>query len=387
MPPKPLPMMTTLRVWPLTIVRLLRCMLVDERSTATYPLVEHLSTTARRAGGLGAVGTDEEAMTHINGQVAVVTGAGSGIGRALALTLAGRGCALGLSDIRGTRLDETARACADRGAPVHAERVDVTDRGAVAAHAAAVVRRFGRVNLVFNNAGVGHAADANDQSFADIERMIDVNFWGVVNGSQLFLPHLIASGDGHLVNLSSLFGLVAAPAHSAYNASKFAVRGYTEALALDLAVAREPVRVSCVHPGGVATNIARDASFGAAGDQEALVALFDRLARTSATDAARVIVRGVERNRIRILVGADARVLTTVAALAGGRSTRLLAWMARRHWPRPLQDQPSSPSTGKPAAANTDRADSSSSTSRAARDSSTASARNHVTTTSSTKAM
>lgn len=269
-------------------------------------------------------------MTRIDGRVAVVTGAGSGIGRALGLELARRGCRLALSDVVAERVRATAEQCRRLGADVLETRVDVADADAVAAHAVEVVDRFGTVHLVFNNAGVAHTAHAHQQSLEDIRRVIDVNLWGVIHGSQAFLPHLIAGRDGHLVNVSSLFGLIAVPSQSAYNASKFGVRGYTESLAAELHALRAPVRVSCVHPGGVDTRIVVDATVGPDQDHEALVEEFSRVSRTTPLTAARTILRGVERNQFRILVGPDAHALGLLPRLLGGRAMRLIGLATRR---------------------------------------------------------
>lgn len=327
-------------------------------------------------------------MTRTEGRVAVVTGAASGIGRALALTLAERRCRVALSDIDRDGVRTTAEACSAAGAEVLWSAVDVADPDAVARHAEQVLERYSAVHLVFNNAGIGCAGGVLEQSLEDIRRVLDVNLWGVVHGSQIFLPHLIASGDGHLVNVSSLFGLLAAPTQSAYNASKFAVRGYTESLAIELAARRAPVRVSCVHPGGVATNIARSARFSAEHDREALAALFDRVARTSPEAAARTILRGVERDRTRILVGADARVLEPLARFLGGRYPRTVAWATRRLIPRTDHTgaPPPRPSTGKPAAVNVETAIASSSARSSSRATVRSSSRSHETTISSTDA-
>ena len=132
------------------------------------------------------------------------------------------------------------------------------------AYAEAVVAEFGHVNQVYNNAGVAFAGDVLGSAFEDIERVVDIDFWGVVNGTKAFLPHLIASGDGHVVNISSLFGLLSVPGQSAYNAAKFAVRGFTESLRQEMLLAGHAVRVTCVHPGGIKTNIARNATRSAA---------------------------------------------------------------------------------------------------------------------------
>ncbi len=141
---------------------------------------------------------------------------------------------------------------------MHDQRLDVTDRAAFLEYADAVVDEFGVVNIVVNNAGIAFTGDVEEMSFENIERIMDVDFWGVVNGTKAFLPHLIASGDGHLVNISSLFGLLSMPGQSAYNAAKFAVRGFTESLRQEMIIAGHPVQVTCVHPGGIKTAIVRN---------------------------------------------------------------------------------------------------------------------------------
>jgi hypothetical protein len=195
----------------------------------------------------------------INGKVAVVTGAASGIGRALAYELARRGARLAISDIDDVGLAETAKHARVIGAKVHEQHLDVTDRAAVLAYADTVADEFGAVHLLINNAGIAFTGDIEEMTFEQIERVMDVDFWGVVNGTKAFLPYLIESGDGHVVNISSLFGLLAVPGQSAYNAAKFAVRGFTEALRQEMIVSGHPVQVTCVHPGGIKTAIARNA--------------------------------------------------------------------------------------------------------------------------------
>ena len=199
-------------------------------------------------------------MSSFEGKVAVITGAGSGIGRALALDLAARGAKLALSDIDADGLAETVRAVEVFGAEVKADRLNVAEREEVLAYADDVVAHFGTVHQVYNNAGIAHNGNVEESDFKDIERIMDVDFWGVVNGTKAFLPHVIASGDGHIVNISSLFGLIAVPGQSAYNAAKFAVRGFTEALRQEMLVAGHPVKVTCVHPGGIKTAVARNAT-------------------------------------------------------------------------------------------------------------------------------
>ncbi|HXV92296.1 MAG TPA: SDR family NAD(P)-dependent oxidoreductase [Pseudonocardia sp.] len=270
-------------------------------------------------------------MSGFAGRVAVVTGAGSGIGRALALELARRGARLAVSDVDGTGLAGTVAGLAALGAEVHDDLLDVTDRARVLAHAEDVVRVFGRVNQVYNNAGVAFAGDVLSSPFEEIERVVDIDFWGVVNGTKAFLPHLIASGDGHVVNISSLFGLLAVPGQSAYNAAKFAVRGFTEALRQEMLVAGLPVRVTCVHPGGVRTAIARNARRAGAYADDAAVELFDeRALRMSPDEAARRILAGVAANRPRVLVGNDARLLDLLVRVTGARYQRPLAALVAR---------------------------------------------------------
>lgn len=276
-------------------------------------------------------------MRTFDGKVAVITGAGSGIGRALALDLAARGAVLALSDVDEVGLLETAERCSARHArEVHTEKLDVSDRAAMADYASSVAADLGRVNAVFNNAGVALHGDLEETPYDELERVMDVNFWGVVNGTKEFLPHLIAGGDGHIINISSLFGLMGMPGQTAYNAAKFGVRGFTEALRLEMLVAGHPVQVSCVHPGGIKTAIARNARTTASHDPEAVARLFDRrLAKTSAEKAAAVIVDGVLRNRPRIVVGGDARLLDAYVRLVGSRYQGTVARLARRVAPRP----------------------------------------------------
>ena len=258
--------------------------------------------------------------TVFTGRVAVVTGAGSGIGRALAGQLAAEGAVLALSDVDGTGLAETVARVRDHGVAVRSDELDVTDRDRMMGYADSVAGEFGAVHTVINNAGVVHGGDFLGMSFADIERVLAVDFWGVVNGTKAFLPHLISSGDGTLVNISSLLGLLPMPGQSAYVAAKYAVRGFTETVRTEMLAAGHPVRVSCVHPGGVRTAIARHGTVNAGADPAGNSDYFDRkLARMSPERAASIILRGAARGRPRVLVGADAWALH----LAGTLSYRL----------------------------------------------------------------
>lgn len=292
-------------------------------------------------------------MTNVKGKVAVVTGAASGIGRALACELARRGATLAISDVDEVGLAETARQVRTIGAKVHEQRLDVTDRAAVLTYADVVAAEFGAVNMIFNNAGIAFTGDIADMSFEQIERVMDVDFWGVVNGTKAFLPYLIASGDGHVVNISSLFGLLSVPSQGAYNAAKFAVRGFTEALRQEMIVAGHPVNVTCVHPGGIQTAIARNAGAVDGQDPGALAEFFDKkLAKTSADSAARVILRAVAFNAPRSVVGFDAKFLDLVVRLLGSRYQRLGALGKKKATPATTAstDQSASSSTSRVSA-------------------------------------
>jgi NAD(P)-dependent dehydrogenase (short-subunit alcohol dehydrogenase family) len=264
-------------------------------------------------------------MKQFADKVVVITGAGSGIGRALALEFARRGARVALSDIDAGHAEETAKLA---GGTARAYTLDVADRAAVLAHAEDVVRDFGGVNVVVNNAGVALGATVEKMAFEDFDWLLGVNLGGVVNGTKAFLPHLIASGDGHVVNLSSVFGFVGVPTQSAYNAAKLAVRGFTEALREEMLIARHPVAVSCVHPGGIKTDIVRNARSDA-GNREQAARGFERIAHTTPEKAASTILRGIERKSARILVGPDAYVIDAIPRVLGSAYQRPLAVLAR----------------------------------------------------------
>ncbi|MCK5752020.1 MAG: SDR family NAD(P)-dependent oxidoreductase [Mycobacterium sp.] len=273
-------------------------------------------------------------MSSFEGKVAVVTGASSGIGRALALDLAGRGAKLALSDIDSDGLAETVRRAQMLGAEVKSDRLDVAEREAVLAYADSVIARFGTVHQIYNNAGVAYHGHVDKSEFKDIERVIDIDFWGVVNGTKAFLPHLMASGDGHVINISSVFGLVAVPGQSAYNAAKFAVRGFTEALRQEMLVGGHPVKVTCVHPGGIKTNVARNAAVADNEDQQSFADFFDkRLAHKSPDMAAATILRGVAKGHSRVLIGWDAKSLDVLARITGPSYQRVIAAAVARFFP------------------------------------------------------
>jgi NADP-dependent 3-hydroxy acid dehydrogenase YdfG len=265
-------------------------------------------------------------MEGFAGRVAAVTGAGSGIGQALALELARSGASVAISDVDTEGLAQTEEQLKAIGAPVRSDRLDVTEREAFQIYADQINKHFGKVNQIYNNAGIAFTGDVEITAFKDIERVMDVDFWGVVNGTKAFLPHLIASGDGHIVNVSSLFGLMSMPGQAAYNSAKFAVRGFTEALRQELVLNRDPVKVTSVHPGGIKTAIARNGLTAEGVDPEAQYRFFDkRLASTTPQRAAEVILEAVRKNKARVLVGQDAVVLDLIVRITGSGYQRLFA--------------------------------------------------------------
>jgi NADP-dependent 3-hydroxy acid dehydrogenase YdfG len=273
-------------------------------------------------------------MEGFAGKVAAVTGAGSGIGQALALELGRSGAALAISDVDSEGLAHTEEQLKAIGAPVRSDRLDVTEREAFQIYADAINEHFGKVNQIYNNAGIAFTGDVEITQFKEIEKVMDVDFWGVVNGTKAFLPHLIASGDGHIVNVSSLFGLMSMPGQAAYNSAKFAVRGFTEALRQEMVLNRHPVKVTSVHPGGIKTAIARNGLAAEGVNAEAQSKFFDkRLASTSPQRAAEIILDAVRKNKPRVLVGPDAVVLDLIVRITGSGYQRLFAPVVGRMKP------------------------------------------------------
>ncbi|MGK2740862.1 SDR family NAD(P)-dependent oxidoreductase [Tepidicaulis sp. LMO-SS28] len=256
-------------------------------------------------------------MTQIAGKVAVVTGAASGIGRALALGLAAKGAScLVLTDVNREGVSETAKAAEALGANAAPFVLDVSDKDAVYNFAETVARDFGGADIVINNAGVAQVAAVEELNYDDFHWVMDIDFWGMVYGTKAFLLQLQQKGAGHIVNVSSLFGLIAAPRQAAYNAAKFAIRGFTEALAHEMDGTE--IKISSVHPGGIKTNIVRNARFlqgATTAERTEAASRFDQIARTTPEKAAEVILSGIARNKRRILIGTDAKLIDLLQRL------------------------------------------------------------------------
>lgn len=253
-------------------------------------------------------------MKNFNNKVAAITGAGSGIGQQLAIMLAQQGCHLSISDVNQQGLEKTAELLKPYPVRVTSKKLDVSDRQAVKAWADETVQNHGAVNMIFNNAGVALGSTVEGASYEELEWIMNINFWGVVYGTKEFLPHIKNSKDGHIINISSLFGLTAQPTQSAYNASKFAVRGFTESLRQELDMQNCGVSALCVHPGGIRTNIAKAAkmndSIRSLGiEPEKSIKTFNKLLRTPPEEAARQILDAVQKDKRRLLIGNDAKTL------------------------------------------------------------------------------
>jgi hypothetical protein len=253
-------------------------------------------------------------MSYVSGKIAVITGAGSGIGRALALQLNREGCELYLCDLNADGLNGTLDALPRKDIPAHGHLLDVADKAGMHAWADEIAALKGYVDIMVNNAGVALMATVEESHYEDIEWLMGINFWGVVYGTQAFLPLLRRSPQGHLVNLSSVFGLIGVPTQSAYNAAKFAVRGYTEALRLEMEGTN--VHICCVHPGGIKTNIARVARGGHPSiSQQERGDRFEKMARTTPQVAATKIIHAIEKRKKRLLIGPDAVIISLLSRL------------------------------------------------------------------------
>lgn len=253
-------------------------------------------------------------MKNFKNKVAAITGAGSGIGQQLAILLAKQGCHLSLSDVNEKGLAETVAQVKESNVRVTSKKVDVAKLEEVRAWAAETVQNHGSVNMIFNNAGVALGSTVEGASYEELEWIVNINFWGVVYGTKEFLPYIKKTGDGHIINISSLFGLTAQPTQSAYNATKFAVRGFTESLRQELDLENCGVSALCVHPGGIRTNIANAAkmndSLNALGmNPKESAQKFNKLLRCPPEEAARQILDYVLKDKRRLLIGNDAKVI------------------------------------------------------------------------------
>jgi short-subunit dehydrogenase len=253
-------------------------------------------------------------MTAITGSTAAITGAASGIGRSLAIELAARGCNLALADRDGAALQTVATEIANAySRKVTTHVFDVSDAQAIEEFGKEATSAHPTLNILINNAGVALMGTFAEIDLSQMEWLIDINFWGVVRGTRAFLPHLSLQRSSHIVNLSSIFGIIAPPGQCSYAAAKFAVRGFSESLRHELQATKSPVRLSVVHPGGIATHIARNSRIGSGmTDNERRaksIERFEAVARTTPQQAARRIIKGIERDEPRILIGSDARMM------------------------------------------------------------------------------
>ena len=272
-------------------------------------------------------------MKTVQNKVAAITGAGSGIGQSLAKLLASNACHVAISDIDEDALKITRAACELHGVKVHSQVLDVADRNAVYEWADTVNGNFGQVNMIFNNAGVALGATVEDMEYEDFEWLFNINFWGVVHGTKAFLPHIKRTGEGHIVNISSVFGIISVPTQSAYNAAKFAVRGFTDSLREELDIEKCGVSATTVHPGGIKTNIAKNSRVRV--DPRWLDGRdpgkdFEKIAMTTPDQAAKIIYKAMMSNKRRVLVGADAKLIEGMQRLAPGAYQKLLITGAKR---------------------------------------------------------
>lgn len=263
-------------------------------------------------------------MTAIQGSAAAVTGAASGIGRALAIELAARGCDLAIADRDEAGLAATAAELAASGRKVTSHRVDVSEPAQIQQFADAAAAAHPGLNIVINNAGVALLGQFNEIDQAQFEWLMNINFWGVVHGCRAFLPHLERQKAAHIVNLSSIFGIIAPAGQTAYCASKFAVRGFSEALRHEFWLAKRPINLTVVHPGGIKTNIVRNMRTGAgitdnARRVESIERFDNEFAKTTPAVAAQTIIQGIENNAPRVLIGGDAKFMDLLQRFRPGR--------------------------------------------------------------------
>lgn len=332
-------------------------------TTMTTSLRQHLPFSSNATAS--DLSPDNNLTPYYHNHVAAITGAGSGMGRALALHLAQMGCHVALSDINAEQLTETQELLVGYDIEVTTNVLDVSDKAAVDAWADSVMTTHGKVNFIFNNAGVALYSTVEGSSISELEWVMDINFWGVVYGTKAFLPLIKNSvkqsaqesekENGHIINISSLFGLTAQPSQSAYNASKFAVRGFTESLRQELDIQRCGVSATCIHPGGIKTNIANSArgnnsinDIGMRAGPKA-ISSFNKLLKFDANEAAWVILQAAATNQPRCLIGNDAKMMDVIQRVfpahystVVNRANKLSRKLKRNKWGRNRIDKPSS---------------------------------------------
>lgn len=269
-------------------------------------------------------------MKSFSNKVAVITGAGSGIGRALAQALSSEGAQLALSDVNMKGLEETQNSLSGSG-KVLLTQLDVSDRNAFEQYSQDVIKEFGHADMLFNNAGVALSQTVENCSYEDFEWIMNINFWGVVYGSKSFLPHMLTRPEAAIINISSIFGIIALPTQSQYNAAKFAVRGFTESLRQETKDSN--LYVGCVHPGGIKTNIVANGRMHTSmkGEQTHAQQIdeFNKLARTTPAKAADIILNGVRKNKRRILIGQDAKFMDRLQRLFPEKYTNIFATLLK----------------------------------------------------------
>jgi len=269
-------------------------------------------------------------MQSFAGKVAVITGAGSGIGRALAQQLSLEGAQLALSDVNMKGLEDT-RSSLKGKEKVLLTQLDVSDRSAFEQYTQDVLSEFGHTDLLINNAGVALSQTVNDCSYDDFEWLMNINFWGVVYGTKSFLPHMLTRPEAAIVNISSVFGIIALPTQSQYNAAKFAVRGFTESLRQE--VKDSNLYVGCVHPGGIKTNIVANGRMHTSmvGEQSHAQQIeeFNKMARTTPEAAVDIILNGIRKNKRRILIGQDAKFMDRIQRLFPEKYTGILSFLLK----------------------------------------------------------
>lgn len=273
-------------------------------------------------------------MKNFKNKVAAITGAGSGMGQQLAILLAKAGCHVSISDVNEKGLAETVELVKPYNVRVTSKKVNVAKLEEVRAWAEETVQNHGSVNMIFNNAGVALGSTVEGSTYEDLEWIMGINYWGVVYGTKEFLPYLKKTGEGHIINTSSLFGLTAQPTQSAYNSTKFAVRGFTESLRQELDIENSGVSALSVHPGGIRTNIANDArmsdSIKSMGmNPEKSAKAFNKLLRMPADEAAQQILDAVLKNKRRLLIGNDAKTLDLVQRILPTGYQRITAFATK----------------------------------------------------------